>query len=134
MILAAGAEVPRDLPVPGRELKGIHVALEFLIPQNKEVQQGKANPINVKGKHVIVIGGGDTGSDCVGTSQPSRCRLGDPVRTDADAAGTGEQGADLAVLAVQAAHLVLARRRLQPRFRGGDQGVRRRRQGQASRR
>jgi glutamate synthase (NADPH) small chain len=68
VILAAGSEVPRDLPVPGRELKGIHAALEFLIPQNKEVQQGKANPINVQGKHVIVIGGGDTGSDCVGTS------------------------------------------------------------------
>ena len=68
VILAAGAEVPRELPVPGRELKGIHAALEFLIPQNKEVQQGKANPINVKGKNVIVIGGGDTGSDCVGTS------------------------------------------------------------------
>ena len=68
VVLAAGSEVPRDLPVPGRELKGIYAALEFLIPQNKEVQQGKANPINVKGKHVIVIGGGDTGSDCVGTS------------------------------------------------------------------
>lgn len=68
VILAAGSEVPRDLPVPGRELKGVYAALEFLIPQNKEVQQGKANPINVKGKHVIVIGGGDTGSDCVGTS------------------------------------------------------------------
>ncbi len=68
IILAAGSEVPRDLPVPGRELKGIYAALEFLIPQNKEVQQGKANPINVKGKHVVVIGGGDTGSDCVGTS------------------------------------------------------------------
>jgi glutamate synthase (NADPH/NADH) small chain len=68
VILAAGSEVPRDLPVPGRELTGIHAALEFLIPQNKEVQQGIANPINVKGKHVIVIGGGDTGSDCVGTS------------------------------------------------------------------
>jgi glutamate synthase (NADPH/NADH) small chain len=68
VILAAGSEVPRDLPVPGRELKGIHAALEFLIPQNKEVQQGIKNPINVKGKHVVVIGGGDTGSDCVGTS------------------------------------------------------------------
>ena len=68
VLLAAGSEVPRDLPVPGRELKGIYAALEFLIPQNKEIQQGKANPINVKGKHVIVIGGGDTGSDCVGTS------------------------------------------------------------------
>src|SRR5574343_903391 len=68
VILAAGSEVPRDLPVPGRELKGVYAAPEFLIPQNKEVQQGIANPINVKGKHVIVIGGGDTGSDCVGTS------------------------------------------------------------------
>jgi glutamate synthase (NADPH/NADH) small chain len=68
LILAAGSEVPRELPVPGRELKGIYAALEFLIPQNKENQQGKPNPINVKGKHVIVIGGGDTGSDCVGTS------------------------------------------------------------------
>ncbi|MDR2637529.1 MAG: glutamate synthase subunit beta [Zoogloeaceae bacterium] len=68
VVLAAGSEVPRDLPVPGRELAGIHAALEFLIPQNKEVQLGIANPINVKDKHVVVIGGGDTGSDCVGTS------------------------------------------------------------------
>lgn len=68
VIIAAGSEVPRDLPVPGRELKGIYAALEFLILQNKEVQAGKASPINAKGKHVIVIGGGDTGSDCVGTS------------------------------------------------------------------
>ena len=68
VILAAGSEVPRDLPVPGRQFKGVYAALEFLIPQNKEVQQGLKNPINVKGKHVIVIGGGDTGSDCVGTS------------------------------------------------------------------
>ncbi len=68
VILAAGSEVPRDLPIPGRELKGIYAALEFLIPQNKQVAGGAANPINVKGKHVVVIGGGDTGSDCVGTS------------------------------------------------------------------
>ncbi len=122
VILAGGAEAPRDLPVPGRELKGVHFALEFLIPQNKEVEAmrrrseasgagmasshplpqsaGSAitsdlasvvgspsrmasssisnvsrevagdgrNPISAAGKHVIVIGGGDTGSDCVGTS------------------------------------------------------------------
>ncbi|MCL2885723.1 MAG: glutamate synthase subunit beta [Betaproteobacteria bacterium] len=68
VILAAGAEAPRDLPVPGRELQGIHAALEFLIPQNKEVQQGGKNPIDVRGKRVVVIGGGDTGSDCVGTA------------------------------------------------------------------
>jgi glutamate synthase (NADPH/NADH) small chain len=68
VVLAGGAEVPRDLPVPGRELKGVHYALEFLIPQNKEVAGDGKNPINAKGKHVVVIGGGDTGSDCVGTS------------------------------------------------------------------
>ena len=68
VILAAGSEVPRDLPAPGREFGGVHFALEFLIPQNKEVAGDGANPISAKGKHVVVIGGGDTGSDCVGTS------------------------------------------------------------------
>ena len=68
VILAGGAEQPRDLAVPGRELRGVHFALEFLIPQNKEVAGEGKNPINVAGKHVVVIGGGDTGSDCVGTS------------------------------------------------------------------
>jgi glutamate synthase (NADPH/NADH) small chain len=68
VVLSGGAENPRDLPVPGRELKGVHFALEFLIPQNKQVAGDRPNPINVKGKHVLVIGGGDTGSDCVGTS------------------------------------------------------------------
>ncbi len=68
VVLAGGSETPRDLPIPGRELKGVHFALEFLIPQNKEVAGGRKNPIDAKGRHVVVIGGGDTGSDCVGTS------------------------------------------------------------------
>jgi glutamate synthase (NADPH/NADH) small chain len=68
VILSGGAETPRDLPVPGRELKGVHFALEFLIPQNKEIAGDGKNPISAAGKHVIIIGGGDTGSDCVGTS------------------------------------------------------------------
>ncbi len=68
VVLAGGAETPRDLPIPGRELAGVHFALEFLIPQNKEVAGGRKNPISAKGRHVVVIGGGDTGSDCVGTS------------------------------------------------------------------
>ncbi|GAB5605185.1 glutamate synthase subunit beta [Sideroxyarcus sp. TK5] len=68
VILAGGSEQPRDLAVPGRELAGVHYALEFLIPQNKEVAGDGKNPIDVAGKHVVVIGGGDTGSDCVGTS------------------------------------------------------------------
>jgi len=68
VILCGGSETPRDLPIRGRELKGVHFALEFLIPQNKEVAGDSKNPISAKGKHVVVIGGGDTGSDCVGTS------------------------------------------------------------------
>jgi glutamate synthase (NADPH/NADH) small chain len=69
VILAGGAEQPRDLPVPGRELDGVTYAMDFLTAQNKVVA-GDSVPDQVKatGKHVIVIGGGDTGSDCVGTS------------------------------------------------------------------
>ena len=68
VVLAIGSETPRDLPAPGRELSGVHYALEWLIPQNQAVAGDGDNPINAKGKHVVVIGGGDTGSDCVGTS------------------------------------------------------------------
>ncbi len=68
-VLSGGAELPRDLPVPGRELKGVHFAMEFLPQQNKIVAGDKVkNQILATGKHVVVIGGGDTGSDCVGTS------------------------------------------------------------------
>ncbi len=68
VVISGGAEQPRDLPVPGRELAGVHYALEFLIPQNKENAGDFKNEISAAGKHVVVIGGGDTGSDCVGTS------------------------------------------------------------------
>src|SRR5690606_37142367 len=69
VVIAGGAEQPRDLPVPGRELKGVHFAMEFLGPQNKVNAGDKVkNQIMATGKHVIVIGGGHTGSDCVGTS------------------------------------------------------------------
>nr|WP_269106693.1 glutamate synthase subunit beta [Massilia sp. TS11] len=69
IVLAGGAEMPRDLPVPGRELKGVHFAMEFLPQQNKVNAGDKLkDQIKATGKHVIVIGGGDTGSDCVGTS------------------------------------------------------------------
>ena len=72
--LTGGAEWPRDLEVPGRELSGIHYAMDFLVQQNKRVagdDEARAAPrgtLTARGKHVIVIGGGDTGSDCVGTS------------------------------------------------------------------
>jgi len=69
VVISAGSEHPRDLAVPGRELDGVHFAMDFLPLQNKRVA-GDSNvaPLTASGKHVVVIGGGDTGSDCVGTS------------------------------------------------------------------
>jgi glutamate synthase (NADPH) small chain len=69
VLLCGGSEQSRDLPVPGRDLQGVHFAMEFL-PQQNKVNAGDqiANQLRADGKHVIVIGGGDTGSDCVGTS------------------------------------------------------------------
>ena len=69
VVLSGGAEQPRDLTVPGRDLAGVHFAMEFL-PQQNKVVAGDALPSQIlaTGKHVVVIGGGDTGSDCVGTS------------------------------------------------------------------
>jgi glutamate synthase (NADPH/NADH) small chain len=74
MVLAGGAEQPRDLDVPGRELAGVHFAMDYLTQQNKRLagdSEARAAPdgtISAEGRHVIVIGGGDTGSDCIGTA------------------------------------------------------------------
>jgi len=71
VVLAGGSEQPRDLPIPGRDLKGIHFAMEFLPQQNRRIghePQELIEPILATGKKVVVIGGGDTGSDCIGTS------------------------------------------------------------------
>ncbi len=71
VVLAGGAEKPRDLPIPGRELAGIHFAMQFLPQQNRRVSNEPpegSEPILAAGKRVIVIGGGDTGSDCIGTA------------------------------------------------------------------
>ena len=71
VILACGSEHPRDLKIPGRELEGVHFAMDFLTRQNKICEGDsidKTNQISAKGKNVVVIGGGDTGSDCIGTS------------------------------------------------------------------
>ena len=69
VVLAGGAEQPRDLPVPGRNLDGVHFAMDFLPLQNRRVAgDGNVKELWASGKHVVVIGGGDTGSDCVGTS------------------------------------------------------------------
>ncbi|MDP1700951.1 MAG: glutamate synthase subunit beta [Aestuariivirga sp.] len=71
VLMTGGAEKPRDLPIPGRELAGIHPAMDFLPQQNRRISKESPldnKPILAGGKHVIVIGGGDTGSDCIGTS------------------------------------------------------------------
>jgi len=71
VVLAGGSELPRDLPVAGRELGGVHFAMDFLRQQNKRVAGDEipvSEAISAEGKHVVVIGGGDTGSDCIGTS------------------------------------------------------------------
>ena len=77
LVLATGATRPRDLPVAGRELNGIHFAMEFLTANTKSLLDSKledGNYISAKDKHVIVIGGGDTGTDCIGTSMRHGCK------------------------------------------------------------
>ncbi|MDB6054285.1 MAG: glutamate synthase, small subunit [Verrucomicrobiales bacterium] len=76
VILATGATKPRDLPIEGRNLKGVHFAMEFLQGNTKSLLDGERNGsfINAEGKNVVVIGGGDTGTDCVGTSMRHSCK------------------------------------------------------------
>lgn len=76
LLLTGGSESPRDLPIPGRELHGVHFAMDFLTQQNRRVSNEpitQYEPILAEGKHVVVIGGGDTGSDCIGTSIRQNC-------------------------------------------------------------
>jgi glutamate synthase (NADPH/NADH) small chain len=68
VVLAIGSRIPRDLPVPGRELDGVHFAMDYLYVRNRAVAGSDDRSISAAGKHVIVIGGGDTGADCVGNS------------------------------------------------------------------
>jgi glutamate synthase (NADPH/NADH) small chain len=77
LILACGATRPRDLPIPGRALNGVHFAMEFLLKNTKSLMDSKLEDgayISAKGKRVIVIGGGDTGTDCIGTSIRHGCK------------------------------------------------------------
>jgi glutamate synthase (NADPH/NADH) small chain len=77
IVLCCGATKPRDLPIPGRELKGIHFAMEFLHANTKSLLDSghqNGNYISAKDKHVIIVGGGDTGTDCVGTAMRHQCK------------------------------------------------------------
>jgi glutamate synthase (NADPH/NADH) small chain len=73
-VICTGATQPRDLPIEGRNLKGVHFAMEFLTANTKALLDGKPTPISAEGKDVVVIGGGDTGTDCVGTSMRHGCK------------------------------------------------------------
>src|SRR5581483_7128455 len=78
IVLTMGATKPRDLPIPGRELKGVHFAMEFLPQQNKRNAGDTIDPalsITAKDKKVVILGGGDTGSDCLGTANRQGARL-----------------------------------------------------------
>ena len=119
VVLAGGAEWPRDLEVPGRELDGIHFAMDFLTAAEQARRRRRRSARSAararsppKGKHVVVIGGGDTGSDCIGTSNRQGAASVTQLEIMPQAAGAREQGADLAGLAAEAAHLVIARGRL----------------------
>jgi glutamate synthase (NADPH) small chain len=69
VVIATGATVPRDLPLPGRELDGVHYAMEYLVQANRVVAgESVPNQIDARGKHVVILGGGDTGADCLGTA------------------------------------------------------------------
>ncbi|HSR25476.1 MAG TPA: glutamate synthase subunit beta, partial [Candidatus Eisenbacteria bacterium] len=68
VVLAGGATIPRGLPVPGADLAGIHQAMEYLPASNRAVAHGTQTPISAHGRHVVIIGGGDTGADCLGTA------------------------------------------------------------------
>ncbi|MCB4207617.1 glutamate synthase subunit beta [Arthrobacter sp. UM1] len=69
VLVATGATRPRDLPIPGRELEGVHFAMDYLVPVNRHVAgRAEAPAIDVEGKHVVILGGGDTGADCIGTA------------------------------------------------------------------
>jgi glutamate synthase (NADPH/NADH) small chain len=68
VVLAIGAMTARDNPVPGRDLNGVHLAMEHLVPANRECEGDGPSPITAAGKHVVIIGGGDTGADCLGTA------------------------------------------------------------------
>ena len=87
ILLSGGAEAPRDLKVPGRELKGIHFAMDFLPQQNKRIAGDDVpGQILATGKRVVIIGGGDTGADCLGTCHRQKAASVQPIRDHAHAA------------------------------------------------
>ena len=134
-MLAGGATAPRDLKVPGRELKGIHFAMEYLTESNRRCEGDEVpalddpRAITAKDKHVIIIGGGDTGADCLGTAHRQGARARSSARAAVAAAGRPRGNESLAAVAEHLPRLLRARRRrraalldLHQRFSGDAQG------------
>ncbi len=142
LLLTGGSTQARDLVIPGRDLQGVHFAMEFL-PQQNKVNQGDTinGQISAKGKHVIVIGGGDTGSDCTGTSNRQGCASLTqfelfPIPPDVGQFPRADRAPcqySLALLAGHPAHQHFARGRLRPAVQHRNQGVSRRRLRQRAR-
>ncbi len=107
VLLAGGATLPRDLPVPGRQLAGIHRAMDFLKPSNL-VREGllAESPISAEGKHVVIIGGGDTGADCLGTVHRQRALSVHQLEIMPEPPDQPDRGQPVADLAADPADLV----------------------------
>ena len=137
ILLCGGAEQPRDLPIPGRELKGIHFAMEFLPQQNRRnegdseetllANMKAAGSIFATGKRVVIIGGGDTGADCLGTSHRQGAKSVHQFEIMPKPPGRARRLHALAALAAATAHRKLARRRRHPRLGHQHRQVHRRR-------
>jgi len=113
VLLTGGSEQSRDLPVPGRDLDGIHFAMEFLPQQNKVNAGDKLkDQLRADGKHVIVIGGGDTGSDCVGTSNRHGAVSVTQFEVMPQPPAEENRPLDLALLAAEAAHQLPAMKKV----------------------
>ena len=129
VVLAGGAGRPRDLTVPGRDLPGVHFAMEYLTQQNRRCQ-GDAVPeedaITAEGKHVIIIGGGDTGADCLGTAHRQGAAVGDAARVAALASQCACRRQPVAAVAQRLPHLLGARGGWRARLRRGNHIILRR--------
>ncbi len=129
VVLAVGALRGRDNEVPGRELDGVHLAMEHLVPANKECEGDASAPISAAGKHVVIIGGGDTGADCLGTAHRQGAASVTQLDYNTEPPETQRRRAlAVAHVAAGAAHLPGPRRRWRAPLRGGRAAVRRRRQ------
>ena len=124
VLLSGGATKPRDLPVPGREMKGVHFAMEYLTQQNRLLSGQSVEPderITAEGKRVVILGGGDTGADCLGTAHRAGRQGGVPIRVAVRASGGASSGESMAGMADDTSLVGGARGGWGPGLRHSDQ-------------